>query len=255
MLPLPDEDAGKPPGVPRSTVETGVRRSGARPVRTLRAEKWTGAGSARWYKCRMRYSLSPLVATLFLALAPPALATVLVPGDLGDLARGAAAIVRGRVVDVRPEWADGRRRVETIVTLEVAESYKGDLAGQVTFAVPGGVMGRYRSVMVGAPSFQQGEEVVLFLGARPPSLPYVLGLGQGVFRVLRDARTGQAVVTPPALLADPFQGVQVVRGDPSRRAAALDEFSATLRAAISSARPKGPRRDPPRAGDVIRGGR
>jgi hypothetical protein len=39
-------------------------------------------------------------------------------------------------------------------------------------------MGRYRSVTIGAPSFHEGEEVVLFLGAQPPALPFVLGLGQ-----------------------------------------------------------------------------
>ncbi len=93
---------------------------------------------------------------------------MLLPGDLGDIARGASAIVRGTVVDVRCDWADDRRRVETIVTLRVSESLKGDMRGLVSVKVPGGVLGRYRSVTVGAPSFRQGEEVVLFLGATPP---------------------------------------------------------------------------------------
>ena len=175
-----------------------------------------------------------LVAAVVVALAPAVRATVLLPGDLGEIARGAAAIVHGTVVDVRTEWVDGRRRVETIVTLEVSETFKGDMTGRVSVKVPGGVMGRYRSVTIGAPSFRPGEEVVLFLGARPPALPYVLGLGQGVFRVRRDARTGQTTVMPPALLANSRQAVTVQRGDPSRRAVSLSEFSATVRSALSA---------------------
>ena len=199
--------------------------------------------------------LRPLVAAaVLLATAPVVSATVLLPGDLADLTRGAAAIVRGRVVEPRTEWVSGRRRVETIVTFSVDESFKGDFSGQVTVAVPGGVMGRYRSLMIGAPSFRQGEEVILFLGAKPPQLPYVLGLGQGVFRILRDARSGQTMVTPPALLADATDTVAVTRGDPSRRTVSLDEFSATLRSVVAGgwARRPAPDRTAP---VVIKGGR
>ena len=49
--------------------------------------------------------------------------------------------------------------------------------------MPGGRLGRYRSLVVGAPTFEAGQRVVVFLGATPPSLPYVLGMSQGVFRV------------------------------------------------------------------------
>jgi hypothetical protein len=173
-------------------------------------------------------------AALTAVLVPPASATVLLPGDLGDIARSATAIVRGTVVDVRSEWADGRRRVETVVTLEVSEAFKGDLRGLLSVKVPGGVMGRYRSVTVGAPSFHQGEEVVLFLGAEPPALPYVIGLGQGVFRVQRDLRTGVTSVTPPALLAAPTRTVAVARGDPARRPQTLQQFAQSVRSALGA---------------------
>jgi len=181
----------------------------------------------------MEYKRLLVGAALVVAAALPVWATVLLPGDLGEIARSASAIVRGTVVDTRTEWADGRRRVETIVTLQVSEVFKGGMRGRISFMVPGGVIGRYRSVMVGAPTFHQGEEVVLFLGAQAPSLPYVLGLGQGVFRVQRDTRSGQTTVTPPALLADPTQAVTVHRGDPALRPVSLPEFAADLRDALS----------------------
>jgi hypothetical protein len=196
----------------------------------------------------MAYERILFIAALTVALAPQVSATVLLPGDLGDIARGAAVIVRGTVVEVRTEWVDGRRRVETIVTLQVSETLKGDMSGRLSFKVPGGVIGRYRTITIGAPSFRQGEEVVLFLGALPPSLPYVLGLGQGVFRVRRDARSGETTVTPPALLADPARAVTVERGDPARRPVSLQEFAATVQSALTKRPPE--RRVPPR---VIKG--
>jgi hypothetical protein len=38
-------------------------------------------------------------------------------------------------------------------------------------------------VVIGAPTFSRGDQVVVFLGARPPAIPNLLGLSQGVFRV------------------------------------------------------------------------
>ena len=195
----------------------------------------------------MRYKHVIASVAIVAALAAPVSATVLLPGDLGDIARAASAIVRGTVVDVRSDWADSRRRVETIVTLRVSESLKGDLRGLVSVKVPGGVLGRYRSVTIGAPSFRQGEEVVLFLGAEPPALPYVIGLGQGVFRVQRDRRTGATAVTPPALLASPARNVRVVRGDPSRGAMSVQQFADTVRKALSA--PARDQRTPPGVSD------
>jgi hypothetical protein len=40
------------------------------------------------------------------------------------------------------------------------------------FRVPGGQVGRYRRVLIGAPEFSEGEEVVLFLKGRAPGVPF-----------------------------------------------------------------------------------
>jgi hypothetical protein len=184
-----------------------------------------------------------LLAAAVTVLSIPARATVLVPADLAELSRSAAVIVRGTVVAVRPEWAEGRRRIETVVTVEVAQALKGDPGRTLSFKIPGGDMGRYRSLMVGAPSFHEGEEVVLFLGARAPALPYLLGLGQGVYRIQRDSRTGAARVLSPALIADNDQPVTVRRGDAARHSLSLDAFAAQVRAAMAST-PRDPRRTP-----------
>ncbi len=172
-----------------------------------------------------RLGLAGLTACL---LAAPARATVVLPAELGDLAREAQAIVHGRVVDTRAVWEDGRRRVDTLVTIEVEDYLKGHFGDTVTVRVPGGQIGRYRSLMIGAPVFDPGDEVVLFLNASGPSLPYVLGLSQGVFRVIDDPTTGGRLVIPPPVMA----GVTVApvrRGDASRRPMPLAAFSAEVR--------------------------
>jgi hypothetical protein len=172
-----------------------------------------------------RIVCSLVILLLFLLLPASAGATVLVPIEFRELVRSAQAIVYGRVVDVRSEWVDGRRAVETFVTIEAAEYLKGSFGERVTFKVPGGQLGRYRTVFVGAPTFTEGDEVVLFLKSSGPSYPFIIGLTQGLFRVTNDAGTGERVVTPPALIgkvgAEPET---IVRGDAARRPVPIATF-------------------------------
>lgn len=178
-------------------------------------------------------------ALLFLAvsvsLSLPARATVLVPADLGELSRDARAIAYGRVVALDAQWTEDRGTIETIVTLEVERYLKGALGSTVRFRTPGGDLGRFRSIVVGAPEFAVDQRVVVFLGARGPSVPYVLGLSQGVYRVVRGEDSGW-VVTPPAMLAAASASVPIVRGDPSRRAVPLNDFAERIRALATGAR-------------------
>ncbi len=98
------------------------------------------------------------------------------------------------------QWTADRRGVETLVTLEVESYLKGSLGDSVTFRVPGGRLGRFRSVVVGAPEFVPDQRVIVFLGHRGPSVPYVLGFSQGVYRLVLSGTAW--VVTPPVLAAD-----------------------------------------------------
>jgi hypothetical protein len=166
-------------------------------------------------------------------LSATAGATVLVPADLSELTAEATAIVHGRVVEVRAEWLEGRRAIDSYVTLAAATYLKGDLGAAVTLRVPGGRMGAYRSFIVGAPVFNVGDEVVLFLGSRGPSVPYVLGLNQGVYRVRTDRDSGRRTVIPPTLISPGVESVRLVRGDPSRPAPTLERFAADVRALLA----------------------
>ena len=173
---------------------------------------------------------------LFVVWGVPARATVLIPADLGELSRDALAIARGRVAAVDAQWTEDRGTIETIVTLEVESYLKGSLGSMLRFRVPGGELGRFRSIVVGAPAFAVEERVVVFLGALGPSVPYVLGMNQGVFRVSRAADNSGWLVTSPVLLPATGGAVRVVRGDPSRRALALGEFEHTVRSLAGGAK-------------------
>ena len=81
-------------------------------------------------------------------------ATVVVPAEFSEVVAGSQIIVHGRVTSVRAEWSDDRSRIDTIVTVVAGSYLKGGPGSTVTFRVPGGQIGRYRNVMVGAPQLQ-----------------------------------------------------------------------------------------------------
>jgi hypothetical protein len=177
-----------------------------------------------------------LFFVLSVVLAVPSRATTIIPADLGELSRDARAIVRGRVAALDPQWTEDRGTIETIVTLEVEHYIKGAFGPTLRFRTPGGDLGRFRSIVVGAPEFAVDERVVVFLGARGPSVPYVLGLSQGVFRVVRAGDNSGWFVMSPAMLPATAGAVPIVRGDPSRRALPLDDFEQRVRAFADGAK-------------------
>ena len=161
-------------------------------------------------------------------------ATVILPATLGEIAVGSRAIVHGRVVALEPRWVEGRREIETLVTIHADEYLKGDLGPEVTFKVPGGQMGPYRRVMVGAPTFHEGDEIVVFLNAQGPTVPWISGLNQGVFRVAENA-SGMKVVLPGVSLAA-GEEARIVRGDPARQRLGLQAFTDQVRALVREGR-------------------
>ena len=185
----------------------------------------------------MRLTVLLALAFTLLLHAAPARATVYLPADFVEMVDASIYIVHGSVVDVRSEAIADRRSIVTYVTVDVTQQLKGSPRESVTFLVPGGQAGHYERIVVGAPRFEEGDEVVLFLTTRGPTIPYVFGLSQGVYRVSR--ATGRALVMPPAVLgreADAADSGRLVRGDPARRPLALDDFTGHVRAAMERRR-------------------
>jgi hypothetical protein len=178
---------------------------------------------------------------LCLGLGPWALglhvasATVLLPADFATVVNESTIAVHGTVVDVRSGLTGPRRTIESIVTVSVITPLKGRPGTTVSFRVPNGQIGRYRRVMVGAPEFEKGDEIVVFLKGQAPSMPSVFGLSQGVYRVARDGAS-RALVTPPPVMARGVAAERVVRGDPVRTPMPVDQFAREVRAVLERAR-------------------
>jgi hypothetical protein len=184
----------------------------------------------------------PFVACVLVTTV--ASATVLVPAEFTEIVGGSQIIAHARIVDVRAQWADGRRWVDTVVTAEVLSFLKGGSASEdtISFKVPGGRIGRYRSLVVGAPVFTRGDEAILFLKRHDDELPDVFGLNQGVFRIRLDAVTGQKMVVPPPImkLTDRPEPERVTRGALDRRPLGFEAFGARVREVMAAkVTPKG----------------
>jgi hypothetical protein len=171
-------------------------------------------------------TLRVVVFSLLLVVPAALRATVLVPAEFREVVTGSDIIAYGRVTETTAEWSDDRKHVDTLVTFQVGTYLKGGPGDTLVFKVPGGTIGRFRNVLVGAPQFTAGDEAVLFLNSRGRDLPAIFGLNQGLFRVTVDADS-RRMVTPPLLARSDVPEV-VVRGAASRRMLPLETFGAQV---------------------------
>jgi hypothetical protein len=164
---------------------------------------------------------------LLTAMAAPMEAVTVVPMTFEELVAESVAVVYARVTDVRGQWTQDRRAIDSLIALEPLKYFKGDLGETVIMRLPGGTASGVINVIPGAPSLRSGDLVVLFLTSRGPSIPTTLGLGQGIFRVAHDAAVGGLRVTPPPLKGS--VAGRIIRGAADRRTLTLDAFEAAVR--------------------------
>jgi hypothetical protein len=140
--------------------------------------------------------LRALVLAVVASAGLPAAAATFVAPSVEEMARSSDAVVRGRVVDVASR-ADAAGRIVTEVDVAVASTWRGAAEPTVRFAVPGGRAGGLALRVDGAPTFEPGEEVVLFL-TRTGGGWRVNGHALGKFRVdgaeARSAASGANVL-------------------------------------------------------------
>lgn len=123
---------------------------------------------------------------VLLSLCGALQATTLVRYDLEGLTRRADRVFVGTCKESHTELIGGQPY--TRLKFEVGEVVKGQAVTSVEVCLPGGEYGGQRLYLAGMPQFAPGEEVVLFL-TEPDRLghPWPVGLGQGKFRVQRNA--------------------------------------------------------------------
>ena len=127
------------------------------------------------------------VAALLAAGASGTGASTFLKQSVGDLIRSSKGIVHAQVTDIRAAWNADHTFIFSEVTLEVKRSLLGTKRAYETVRVPGGVVDGYRVVMEGAPDFQVGDNVVVFLGTWDDGALMVEGYYQGLSKVDRDA--------------------------------------------------------------------
>ena len=129
---------------------------------------------------RLRSAITVIVATL------PLLGTTLERLSLDEMAQKSTSIVRGRV-----SGCAGEMRQSLIFTrceIAVSETWKGQGATRASVYVPGGRVGRLVQTIAGAPALETGQDYVLFLWAGRSGINQVIGLHQGVFQLVTDAK-------------------------------------------------------------------
>lgn len=144
-----------------------------------------------------------------------------------QMAQQASAVVRGRVGEART--ARFGALVYTLHRFEAAEKWKGAPIAGLEVAVLGGTYEGVTYRFAGAPELKAGDEYVLFLWTGPSGRTQIVGLSQGVFRVVQ--RADAAVVVRTEAKDSVFAGE-----DGARRSQALemtlDQLVASVRAAL-----------------------
>lgn len=143
---------------------------------------------------RAHWAATTAFAGIALLGASLAGATTVQKMTVRDLAKKSESIVLARVEDETARMDEGSKEIYTYVTLRVIEGVKGSKRNDnaksknadelITIRQLGGTYGKYISVVPGMPTFQKGEEVVVFLSQKDRAgYPWVMGLQQGKYTV------------------------------------------------------------------------
>jgi hypothetical protein len=101
-------------------------------------------------------------------------ASVVVSESLKEMTHGAQRIVRGFVVNTQATRDAHTGNISTYVDLEVAENLKGSAGKTLRIRVSGGEVGNVSQEVAGAPRFEVGQDVLLFLEASRDSELYLV---------------------------------------------------------------------------------
>ncbi len=128
-----------------------------------------------------------LAAWLALSSALPALATSVLPLDLGQIIDQAAVAFQGTVVDVRTGRDPQTGMLVTLTTFRVDDVLKGDVPASYTIKQVGGEDSAtgMKFKAFGVPTYAVGQSYVLFMnGVSSAGFTSPVGLHQGRFQVL-----------------------------------------------------------------------
>jgi len=123
-------------------------------------------------------------------------ATIILELDLPQLVGRSDVIFVGKAIKTYSHWSEDKRHIVTDTTFQVSTAVSGVSQGKsVVIRRLGGAVGGIGMRVSGAPSFNKGDEVLLFTEKRGNGKRYVVGMKQGAFRITRDRTARQVVQT------------------------------------------------------------
>ncbi len=137
---------------------------------------------------------------LIVALAyavPCAFGAVLVRKNLPELVDEAELICLGTVTNVESRWDEHRGVIFSFATVELQRTLKdGEDGSSVVVRYLGGKVGDVGMSAPGTPSFQVGEDVLLFLTPEEDGTYSVVGMSQGKYAIEYDESSGTEYANP-----------------------------------------------------------
>jgi hypothetical protein len=127
-------------------------------------------------------------------------------------AKSSEYIVVARCVSTYSEWNEQGSLIYTYVTFQIENTVKGDDSGdELTMRLIGGQVGDRILSAPDIPTFDEAEDVVLFLGPKNKAgYPTLTNMHNGVVRIRTDEISGQRTVTTP------ISGMQLYKENTSR---------------------------------------
>ena len=112
-----------------------------------------------------------------------------------NMTRGADVIVSGKVKEKKSNWNAAKTRIYTMTTVEVDEYLKGNQSRKsVEVLTLGGEVGDVGEVYTHMPSFDDDEEVVLFLKKSEKSQSYsVMNGEEGKIKIHRKSKSDENI--------------------------------------------------------------
>jgi hypothetical protein len=186
---------------------------------------------------RLPVSWLGAMAAVALLMCTPAHGLSVVSRSFDELVQRADLVLVGTVSEVHSEFADGGLDQNTIfsyVNFSDLQVVKGQVSNEpYVLRVPGGVVGRFAQDYPGIPAFQTGQRYLVFIRGNQHDFFPVVGINQGVFRILSNAQGQQVVVRDDHIGHTGQRALTTL----TRDAPTLDNFIQDIRARLTPAVP------------------
>lgn len=147
------------------------------------------------------YSSSAILRLLVLIVASitmrsPAQATSVPEVTFPQLVHDADVIAVGSVSEIKEQWDEARKAPLTLVTFSALSVLKGNPGTTMTLEFLGGHTPQGLLLVIpGVPQFKVGEKTVVFCAGNHRAFSPLVGVWQGLMRVMKDPQRGIETVS------------------------------------------------------------